>query len=108
MFDSPQIPEPKDESKPALDLWWAQMADKGLVFHPDDSPHEIVNMKTGQRLFTNDACQKLERIITFLFQHHGEKVYESGHRELMRRMGWQENPSGSAWEPITRDAPVSG
>jgi hypothetical protein len=75
-----RIPEVKNDSIEAMQDWFNEMEEKGLLFHPDDNPREIVSVvddKLGG-IFTEEECVYLDEIMDRLFELHGDGVYEAG------------------------------
>ena len=69
-----------------MSYWFYEMSKRGLLFHPDDSPVEIVSIATNKQIFNSTECRKLERIIDDMFQAFGNQVYESAYPFFMERM----------------------
>jgi len=75
-----RIPEVKNDSIEAMQDWFNEMKEKGLLFHPDDDPREIVSLidvKLGS-IFTEEESNLLDGIIDSFFRIHGEAVYDAG------------------------------
>ncbi len=78
---------PEYDEKPGLDgvsEWFSSMFDSELLFHPDDSPEEIVNVATGEKLFSIGECGRLNRIMDRMFSKYGDKVYEMAYPYFMK------------------------
>lgn len=60
--------------------WFREMHELGLIFHPDDPPHSIVNGLHGERVFSDAECERLRPIMETLFDRFGDRVYEEALR----------------------------
>jgi hypothetical protein len=69
-------------------LWWfAEMSKCELLFHPDDSPDQIVIIKTGESLFSPEECNEVEGVLSRMFDQFGDKVHEAAYPIFMRAAG---------------------
>lgn len=73
-----RIPAVKDDSLEAMQIWFNEMEEKGLCFHPDDDPREIVTCGGSVGVFNEDECILLDKIMDNFFKAHGDLVYEAG------------------------------
>lgn len=71
-----RIPDLADESEEGMKRWFQTMDERGLSFHPDDAPREVIHGLHGERTFTDAECEKLDEIMPVLFKHFGDRVYE--------------------------------
>lgn len=74
-----RIPELIDDSVSSMYLWWRQMADLDLAFHPDDGAEEVVDPE-GCRVFTDDEAKEVNRIVHGLdgmHATHGDEIYQA-------------------------------
>ena len=46
--------------------WYREMLAKGLLFHIDDLPEDIINRHTDEPLFTETECQVLTAILPWI------------------------------------------
>lgn len=83
MNDS-RVPEYEDSTFTGMRAWFRAMARRGLLFHPDDAPDQMFLIRTGQRMFTHDECQKLDRIIGAMFGRFGDRVYDAAYPVFMK------------------------
>ena len=72
-----RIPAMPNASSFAMNRWFYKMHKADLLYHPDDSAEEIVNIATGQPAFTPAECAELNAAIAFMFEKHGDKVYDA-------------------------------
>ena len=84
-----RIPEFSDKTFDGMLLWFANMSDRGLLFHPDDAPETIVSIATGEVLFSPREARKLTDIIGEMFEGFGDEVYEAAYPIFMKCMGWR-------------------
>src|SRR3546814_11706198 len=54
--------------------WFAEMAHKDLLFHPEDRACDIVRIKDGMPLFSDAECLEVDSILAQLFDKHGNTV----------------------------------
>ena len=78
-----RVPEFETSTFTGMRAWFKAMAKRGLLFHPDDAPDQIISIKTDQRLFSRDECLKLEQIIGVMFNRFGDQVYEAAYPVFM-------------------------
>jgi hypothetical protein len=71
-----RIPSMPNASAFAMNRWFYKMHQADLLYHPDDSADTIVNTNTGQQTFTPSECAQLDAAIDFMFDKHGDKVYD--------------------------------
>ena len=67
--------------------WFAEMSVRDLLFHPDDSPTQIIANADGSPVFTTGECWKLEEILTDMFSKHGGRVHEACYPVFMKAAG---------------------
>ncbi len=79
-----RVPEFNIATHANMKAWFKTMAERGLLFHPDDSPHQIVRVRTGRRTFSRDECRKLEGILSGMFNRFGDRVYTAAYPVFMR------------------------
>ena len=87
MTDTKRIPALQNDSREAMDAWFRQMADRALLFHPDDSPKSIEDIKTGDRMFTDSESRDLEGILNRFADKHGSAMYDIALYHAQRRLG---------------------
>lgn len=67
--------------------WFAEMSVRDLLFHPVDSPAQIITVADGRSTFTVGECWKLEGILADMFRKHGDRVHEACYPIFMRAAG---------------------
>jgi hypothetical protein len=67
--------------------WFAELSIRELLFHPDDSPSQIVKIVDGAPAFTAEECRKLEDILANMFRKHGDLVHEACYPVFMKAAG---------------------
>jgi hypothetical protein len=82
-----RIPDLPNNSFFAMNRWFYKMHLAGLLFHPDDSAEDIVEIKTGQPTFTAEECLKVNQAINRMFEFQGDKVYEVALKYVHQAMG---------------------
>ncbi len=74
-----RIPEWKEKNYDGMLIWFSEMSARGLLFHPDDDPSEIVSISDDRsRLFSDKEAAELRRLISEMFELNGDEVYEAG------------------------------
>lgn len=78
MFDTEyRIPPcPINPTEQQMWEWFREMHVRGLSFHPDDRPEEVVSGTQNKFLFHDNECEALGFIMPHLFHVYGERVYE--------------------------------
>lgn len=74
-----RVPEFKISTFTCMKAWFRTMARRGLLFHPDDRPKQIISNQTGQPLFSMDESRKLDAILKGMFGRFGDRVYEAAY-----------------------------
>lgn len=81
MFDTEyRIPPcPINPTEAQMREWFEEMHKRGLSYHPDDDPAEVISTLTPigcERLFHDNECEALRRIMRDLFRLHGDRVHQ--------------------------------
>lgn len=67
------------------------MSSRGLLFHPDDDPADIIGNQSGLPLFTKAESKELRTILSKLFNAQGDAIYSIGlpvfRRAVFGRLG---------------------
>ena len=82
-----RIPEYTNSSFDGMLIWFSEMSIRGLLFHPEDRPQDIVSIDDGKPLFSESECQKINRILDAMFDQFGDRVCEAAYPVFMNRMG---------------------
>lgn len=93
MHTATEIPSWADRSTAGLFEWWLEMAERGLIHHPDDAPEDIVYVTTGGRYFDDAACKKLGEIYNSMHSVHGDLIYTAGAEAMQALHTCAEQPS---------------
>ncbi len=81
-----RTPDYQNPSFDSMTDWFAAMSGRDLLFHPDDPAESIVDIATGEAIFTADEACKADAILNAMFSHFGEQVYEAAYPFFMERM----------------------
>lgn len=73
-----RIPQCADHSFDGMLLWFSEMSIRGLLFHPDDDPADVIDGKTGSYIFSEDEAVELRVIVSAMFGAAGDEVYDAG------------------------------
>lgn len=68
-------------------VWFSEMQTKGLIFHPDDDPAEIVSIGDWKKLFSDPEVSELRFVMDELFDALGDAVYEAAYPIFMNAIG---------------------
>ena len=75
-MNASRIPDFDNKSHEGMSIWFAEMALRGLLFHPEDAPRDIIKGGTPERLFTPDECVKLDGVMAEMFTLFSDGVCE--------------------------------
>ena len=64
-------------------LWFLKMSDRDLLFHPDDDPASIMNIRTRVKIFSRQEVRYLRRLLAEMFARQGNKVYDAAYPACM-------------------------
>ena len=67
--------------------WFAEMQCRGLLFHPDDDPADIIVIRSGERMFNDWEIQETRSVLDTLFAALGDDVYEAAYPIMMNACG---------------------
>lgn len=81
-----RIPVFINKSFEGMQTWFGELDQTDLLFHPDDLPQDIVEISSGEPLFTSEESNTLEGIIAEMFDLFGDRVYEAAYPYFMSRM----------------------
>ena len=87
-----RIPDFANKSREGKSIWVAEMALRGLLFHPEDAPSSIYTIATGEQTFTTEECAKLDEIMAVMFSRFGGGVIEACYPIFMRAAGYVLSP----------------
>lgn len=82
-----RIPEFTNNTFDGMLGWFAEMSVRGLLFHPDDSPEDIISVDDGSPVFSNRECEDLNAILGVMFSVHGSQVHEACYPVFVRKSG---------------------
>jgi hypothetical protein len=60
-----------------VEIWFEQMAQRDLLFHPDDAPEAIVDVRNGERVFSDAECRDLRKKLRAMFEVLGDDIYDA-------------------------------
>lgn len=83
-METNRIPDLAENTFNGMALWFAGMWEHELLFHPDDSPNQIIDIRTGESMFSAEECEKLESILSHMFGKFGNEVHEAAYPIFMR------------------------
>jgi hypothetical protein len=85
---APRIPDFANKSRHGMSNWFSEMSLRGLLFHPEDRPCDIISNATGKPLFKPDECTKLDSIMAQMFDKFGDAVCEAAYPVFMKAAGF--------------------
>jgi len=71
-------------------VWFSEMAQRGLLFHPEESARNIIRVEDGMPLFVEAESEAADKVLTEMFAEHGDKVIEACYPIFMRMAGLSE------------------
>ena len=77
----------RDTTAESMVSWFAAMAERGLLFHPDDDPVQVVRLRDGKPLFSAEESMLVSEVLDALFDAHGELVYQAALPYFMDSLG---------------------
>lgn len=84
-----RIPDLIDNSTHAMSQWFSDMADSGLIFHPEDEAASIVFISNDEPLFSTAEAAKAQAMIDNFFNQFGDvAVIEAAYSHFMRAAGF--------------------
>lgn len=90
-MEASRIPDFANKSREGMSRWFSEMALRGLLFHPEDRPTDIIRIETGKRTFTRNESLKLDGIMAEMFEKFGDGVCEVAYPVFMKQMGLHAN-----------------
>ncbi len=87
MQTTSRIPSLPNKSYFAMNRWFQQMQQAGLLYHPDERAEEIVDIETDAPMFDPAECELLDALIDQMFEVHGDKVYDVCIKHVHKAMG---------------------
>ena len=78
MNQTSRIPQWADHHFDGMLVWFSEMSARGLLYHPDDDPAEIISISSGTRLFSDEEAAMLRSTVAEMFELKGDEVYEAG------------------------------
>jgi len=73
-----RIPQWTDRNFDGMLAWFAEMSIRGLLFHPDDDPSEIISVANNTKIFSDLEVSEVRATIDEMFALQGDNVYEAG------------------------------
>ena len=82
-----RIPKLREVSFDGALMWFSEMETKGLIFHPDDDPADILSICDWQKTFTEPEVVELRFVMDELFNRLGDTVYKAAYPMFMKAIG---------------------
>lgn len=82
-----RVPDFANKSDEGMSRWFSEMALRGLLFHPEDRPSDVIRVATGKPLFTKPECRKLDSIMGEMFERFGDGVCAAAYPIFMKEAG---------------------
>ncbi|MFO1423211.1 MAG: hypothetical protein U1F70_06085 [Candidatus Competibacteraceae bacterium] len=83
MNSESRIPELKAVTSDGALQWFAEMQCRGLFFHPDDDPADIIVIRNGDRMFGDREVQEAHFVVDTLFAALSDGVHEAARPVMM-------------------------
>ena len=81
-----RIPAVSGDSADSMNVWFGELWERGLLFHPDDPPETIISLATDTPLFSMDEARSATQIIDSFFTRFGDAVYDAAYPHFMRAL----------------------
>jgi len=62
-----RTPQLHDESLAAMNLWFAEMANRKLILHPEDAADSIMFIENRKPFFSKEEADKIQKILDGFF-----------------------------------------
>ncbi len=82
-----RIPQLQSSTFDGALLWFSELQTKGLMFHPDDDPAEMVRIGDWQNIFSESEVSEVRFVMNELFTNLGDAVYEAAYPIVMNAYG---------------------
>jgi hypothetical protein len=82
-----RIPDYAEKSFDGMLFWFAEMSNRGLLFHPDEDPADMIHVAEDRPLFTVDEADSVRNILTDMFDSFEDQVYEACYPIFMNAWG---------------------
>lgn len=83
-----RIPAYESGNPDGMLVWFAEMSNRGLLFHPEDDPANIIRIDGGEQLFSDGEADEIRRIIGRMDSEHGhEAMIDACYPVFMRAVG---------------------
>ncbi len=82
-----RIPSYDGTNPNGMTLWFAELSARGLLFHPDDNPSDIISIATGKPTFTKTEADEARKILQAMFSEHGNGTIEACYPVFMHACG---------------------
>lgn len=87
MQTTARIPSLPSKSYYAMNKWFEQMHEAGLLYHPDERAENIVDIETDVPMFDAVECEMLDALMDQMFKVHGDKVYDVCLKQVHKATG---------------------
>ena len=82
-----RIPAYDSVNPDGMQIWFAEMSVRGLLFHPEEDPAEIIRIGTWERSFTDSEADQIRGILGSMFAEHGDETISACYPIFMRAVG---------------------
>lgn len=87
-----RIPTLREATFDGAMLWFAEMQNQQLLFHPEDDPSDIVRIADGERVFSDHEAVEVRFVLDVLDKQLGhETLIEAAYPVFMKACGNQLN-----------------
>ena len=82
-----RIPAYDSASPDGMQIWFAEMSARGLLFHPEEDPASVVRIGTWERKFTDAEAARIRGILGRMFDEDGDETISACYPIFMRVAG---------------------
>lgn len=89
VFMEARIPECGTVDLDGMTKWFEAMAAKGLLFHPEDDPADIISVESGMPVFLTDEVRTVRETLARFFAFDYSMTIEACYPVFMRTAGFE-------------------
>lgn len=82
-----RIPRYDAAAPDGMIMWFAELQARGLLFHPEEDPADIIRIEDGARVFDDEEASRVRGILQSMEEEHGDGMIEACYPVFMRACG---------------------
>lgn len=68
---------PNNSTRRDITHWCLALLNEGILYHFDDNPRDIINTKTGKRIFNEKQAKQMDKLADQIFSINGIDPFRS-------------------------------